>query len=161
MERISANQRRLALVNTDKSYAIETEILEHITGEYVLVEAVLKYGDRIVTVHKLKYAESKFDDSYISWAETMAISKAIGFVLADESDAVHTQDEFIELVSRKTKEFESWIDEGGNISTFMDKVTDPSLKTALQPMANYYNSQKVMEVTKKQANENTKDWFAD
>lgn len=159
MERISANARRLSLINSGKSYAIETEIMDHRFGEYVLVRATLKIDGTIITFHKLKYAESKYDDSYISWAETMAVAKCIAFALKDEADTVHTHDEFMELISRKTHELQEHVLSGGDAQKWVAAQSDPDVRDAMQVISNAHISNQVLSAATKAINEPDEKFF--
>lgn len=159
MERISANARRLSLINSGKQYAIETEVMDHRFGEYVLVRATLKIDGTIITFHKLKYAESKFDDSYISWAETMAVAKCIAFALKDEADTVHTHDEFMELISRKTHELQEHILSGGDAQKWVAAQSDSDVRDAMQVIAKAHISNQALSAATKAINEADEKFF--
>ena len=159
MERISANARRLSLINSGKSYAIETEVMDHRFGEYVLVRATLKIDGTIITFHKLKYAESKYDDSYISWAETMAVAKCIAFALKDEADTVHTHDEFMELISRKTHELQEHVLSGGDAQKWVAAQSDSDIRDAMQVIAKAHISNQALSAATKAINEPEEKFF--
>lgn len=159
MERISANARRLSLINSGKHYAIETEILAHEVGNFVIVNATLKIDGTIINFHKLKYAESKFDDSYISWAETMAVAKCIAFALKDEADTVHTHDEFMELISRKTHELQEHILSGGDAQKWVAAQSDPDVRDAMQVIAKAHISNQALSAATKAINEADEKFF--
>lgn len=161
MERISANARRLSLINSGKTYAIETDILAHEVGKFVIVEATLKIDGTIINFHKLKYAESKFDDSYISWAETMAVAKCIAFALKDESDTVHTHDEFMDLISRKTSELENAITDGVDVNKWIQSQTDSDVREAMQVIAKAHISNQALSAATKVVKEEHENFFGD
>ena len=147
------------MINSGKHYAIETEILAHEVGNFVIVKATLKIDGTIINFHKLKYAESKFDDSYISWAETMAVAKCIAFALKDEADTVHTHDEFMELISRKTHELQEHILSGGDAQKWVAAQSDMDVRDAMQVIAKAHISNQALSAATKAINEPDEKFF--
>ena len=156
--RTSANDRRLAFirdcVEQQIDWKINCSIVEHDPGRYAVVSATVQRGPDIITVHKMKYAESQNDDGYISWAETMAISKAISFLMEDEGDTVHSAEEFEELVRRKLMDMDQIITENGDLSAWFNAIGDSDLKDAIRPTYERIQSRSIVSEAAKQTKGN-------
>lgn len=94
-------------------YALEVKISKGGDGEekYAIAKAKLRITKNFNLVrssvgHKIVYqkpiADGMQDTSYVSAAETMAISRAISFAMYDDSD-IHSAEDFDELLIFNTK----------------------------------------------------------
>ena len=155
MEKIETIKDRMKELNElfpDKtSISIETEITDNDFG--VRAKATIYYkGDVLATAHSEKWiqGENGVGEEATAWAETRAVSRAIGFLLRKEQ--IHTEEDLIDLSNARLKSFYKFATSGATLEELkrmVDESEPEFVKRKIQVAFSSLVSKKQMDEAKR------------
>jgi hypothetical protein len=155
MEKIETIKDRMKELNElfpDKTLiSIETEIIDNEFG--VRAKATIAYNREILaTAHAEKWiqGQSGIGEEATAWAETRAVSRAIGFLLRKEQ--IHTEEDLIDLANTRLKSFYKFATSGASLEELkrmVDESEPDFVKRKIQVAFSSLVSKKQMDEAKK------------
>lgn len=139
IETIQDRMRDLKEAYPKEKVAIKTDIKDIEFGVRAKAEIFID-GEFMASGHCDKWLDSNGDvkEEATAWAETRAVSRAIGFLLRKE--VIHTEEDLIEMASVRLKSFYAYAKNGATLEELKQIVDAVQIEFVKRKLQVAYNS---------------------
>jgi|DEB0MinimDraft_10_1074344.scaffolds.fasta_scaffold61658_1 hypothetical protein len=141
MEKVETIKDRMSELHkkypNTEDISIMTEIID--LEDAVRAKASIFYkGTLLATGHSEKWFDSDVREEATPWAETRAVSRAIGFLLRKE--VIHTEEDLMQLSRRRLKSFYAYAKDGATLEELKTLVDDEDIDFVKRKLQSAFNS---------------------
>lgn len=141
MEKVETIKDRMSELHkkypNTEDISIQTEIFD--LQDAVRAKASIFYkGTLLATGHSEKWFDYDIKEEATPWAETRAVSRAIGFLLRKE--VIHTEEDLMQLSRRRLKSFYAYAKDGATLEELKTLVDDEDIDFVKRKLQSAFNS---------------------